>query len=82
MNDLTGERRNHTIQAQEDIASQTEGQAVQTDQETKCCLALDDTVQEDQEDDEAQKRNNEESEPRGSSRSNKGLTTRYDDFVT
>ena len=82
MNDLTGERRNHTIQAQEDIASQTEGQAVQTDQETKHCLTLDDIVQEDQEDDEAQKRNNEEAEPRRSSRGNKGLTTRYDDFVT
>ena len=55
---------------------------MQTDQETKRCLALDDTVQEDQEDDEAQKRNNEEAEPRRSSRSNKWLTTRYDDFVT
>ena len=75
-NEVAEERRkgDHTTQAQEDITDRE--QVIQTDQETE------DTATEYREYSEAQTQNEEKTALRRSSRSNKGLTTRYDDFET
>ena len=78
LDDVTEERGigDDTTQAQEDTTNRIGEQVMETGQETA------DTATESQEYGEAQTQNEEGTVLRRSSRSNKGLTTGYDDFLT
>ena len=78
LDDVTEERGigDQTTQAQENITNRIGEQVMQTGQETV------DAATECQEHGEAQTQNEEGTVLRRSSRSNKGLTTRYDNFLT